>query len=105
MKEVIIGIGILIIILIVLYYLHMETTDVTEVSLASARKGLLEGKFRSVVDVRSTSEFRAGHYEGAVSFPLHTINAQTVQRKKIRDRIYSPVIVYCKSGRRAKLGA
>jgi hypothetical protein len=57
MKEVIIGLGVVVVILIVLYYLHSETLEIKEVSLKDARKGLKDGKFRSVVDVRSTSEF------------------------------------------------
>ena len=105
MKEVLIGLLVVVVILGILYYLHTESLEIKEVSLQDARKGLQEGKFRSVIDVRTTSEYQAGHYEGAVSFPLHTINSQTVQRKTISERIYSPVLVYCKSGKRAKLGA
>ena len=105
MKEVIIGTLVVSVILIILYYVHAESLLAKEVSLKLARKGLVSGKFRSVVDVRSPTEYQSGHYKDAISFPLHTINAQTVTRKEISDRIYSPVLVYCKSGKRAKEGA
>jgi rhodanese-related sulfurtransferase len=76
-----------------------------EVSVEAARKGLKEGKFRSVVDVRSPSEYQAGHYRDAISFPLNTINYQTTLKKQNSERLYSPTLVYCKTGKRSKQGA
>lgn len=74
MKEIIIGIFVVAIILLILYFVHAQTLLAHEVSLHKARKGLASGKFRSIVDVRKASEYQAGHYKGAVSFPLETIN-------------------------------
>lgn len=74
-------------------------------TIDEAKKALESGKIRSIVDVRSASEFQAGHYPGAISFPLDIINEQTVTRKEISERIYSPTLVYCESGRRAKKAA
>lgn len=74
-------------------------------SLEAARKGLKEGTFRSVVDVRSTSEYQAGHYRDAISFPLNTINYQTTLKKQNGERLYTPTLVYCKTGRRSKQAA
>lgn len=105
MNEVIGSIIVITIVLIGIYFIHQETITVKELSLHQARSFLRTGKIRSVVDVRSPSEFQAGHYKDAISFPLHTINAQTVQRKEISERMYSPTLVYCKSGSRAKVGA
>jgi len=105
MLEIVIGVSVVLVILIVLYFVHNESLLAKEVSLKDARKGLAAGKFRSVVDVRSPTEYQGGHYPDAVSFPLNTINQQTVSRKEISERIYSPVLVYCKSGKRAKEGA
>jgi hypothetical protein len=74
MREIFIGVSVVALILLVLYFVHAQTLLAREVSLHEARRGLASGKFRSIVDVRKASEYQAGHYKSAVSFPLETIN-------------------------------
>ena len=50
-----------------------------------------------VIDVRSTDEFRAGHFEGAVNMPLDTI-AGKVENLRQKQK---PVILVCRSGARS----
>lgn len=52
-----------------------------------------------VVDVRSTDEFRAGHFDGAVNIPLDTIagKVDTLRQKQ------KPVILVCRSGARSSI--
>lgn len=105
MKEVIVGLVVIAIIGAILYFTYRDSQVATHMTAKEARDALESGKIRSVVDVRDATEFQAGHYPDAVHFELKTINAQTVQRKMISERIYSPVLVYCRSGKRAKIGA
>lgn len=71
--------------------------QVSSVELAGApeaRRRLIEGAI--ALDVRETSEFVAGHVEGAVHMPLGTIPAHNARIP--RDR---PIVVYCGHGERS----
>ena len=54
-------------------------------------------------DVREEEEFITGHPVEAELFPLGTINEETAaERIPAKD---TPVLVYCRSGRRSKIAA
>lgn len=56
-----------------------------------------------VLDVREPSEYQDGHIPGAVLFPVGTIAEKTAAEKiPAKD---TEVLVYCRSGVRAKKGA
>lgn len=50
-----------------------------------------------ILDVRSASEYKAGHIPGSKNFPLDTIRTKVAELKKI-DK---PVITVCRSGARS----
>lgn len=50
-----------------------------------------------VVDVRTTSEFKSGHINGAINIPLDQLNNK-LNELKIRNK---PVITCCRSGNRS----
>ena len=50
-----------------------------------------------IVDVRTTGEYASGHYPGAVNIPLDSVEARLAE---FGDK-NSPVVVYCRSGRRS----
>jgi phage shock protein E len=50
-----------------------------------------------IVDVRSASEYKAGHIPGSKNFPLDTIRTKVAELKKINK----PVITVCRSGARS----
>lgn len=52
-----------------------------------------------IVDVRSASEFAAGHFPGAVNIPLDALTGRTAELGA-KD---GPIVVYCRSGRRSAL--
>jgi rhodanese-related sulfurtransferase len=92
--------------LLVYYFFFMPgDPQVILLSAEDARKKLQSGEIRSVVDVRKAESYQAGHYKDAVSFPLKTINPQTINAKITAERIYSPTLIYCNSGRYAKKAA
>lgn len=50
-----------------------------------------------IVDVRSASEYKAGHIPGSKNFPLDTIRTKLNEIKKTNK----PVITVCRSGARS----
>ncbi|MHB8878600.1 MAG: rhodanese-like domain-containing protein [Myxococcaceae bacterium] len=66
---------------------------------AAARKLVSEGA--KLVDVRSPAEYADGHIEGAVNIPVDELEARLAElgTKEL------PVVVYCRSGRRADRAA
>ncbi len=50
-----------------------------------------------IVDVRSASEYKAGHIPGSKNFPLDTIRTKLTEIKKTNK----PVITVCRSGARS----
>lgn len=55
-----------------------------------------------VIDVRSPEEFAAGHVPGALNLPHDRITGNEPQLKDWKQK---PVVIYCKSGRRAGMAA
>ncbi|WP_394221543.1 rhodanese-like domain-containing protein [Alteromonas gracilis] len=53
-----------------------------------------------LIDVRSPKEFAEGHIPGAVNMPHENINDYL---NELEDHKNKPIIIYCRSGRRAKL--
>ncbi len=51
----------------------------------------------SIIDVRTTEEFRAGNVQGSINIPMDRISSS---HKKI-DKMSKPIIVCCASGARS----
>ena len=66
-------------------------------------KKMLDSGHCIMLDVRTDEEFFTGHAEGSVNFDVDTINADTAA--ELIPSKDTPVIVYCKTGERAKLAA
>jgi phage shock protein E len=58
---------------------------------------LLANPATTVVDVRETNEFAAGHYTGAINIPLGIIPLRLDEFKAMNGAI----VVYCRSGNRS----
>ncbi|HLI92322.1 MAG TPA: rhodanese-like domain-containing protein [Puia sp.] len=56
-------------------------------------------KGATILDVRSSEEFRTGHIKGAVNIPLGSLNESIQDLQKAGK----PVIACCKSGVRSRL--
>ena len=61
----------------------------------------LQARGATVVDVRTPSEYEGGHVPGAISIPYDEIAARGAE-VGAKDK---PVLLYCRSGRRADLAA
>lgn len=55
-----------------------------------------------IIDVRSDQEFNQGHFDGALHMPYEQIDSMIGDRVQDKD---TPIVVYCKSGRRAGIAA
>ena len=56
-----------------------------------------------ILDVRDEDEYITGHAENAVLFPVDTIDEDTAEEKI--PTLDTPILVYCKSGRRSFMAA
>ena len=54
-----------------------------------------------IIDVRTPQEFSAGHIDGAINIPVDQIGQGIQSIKGLKKD--SPVLVYCRSGRRSAL--
>ena len=70
------------------------------VSAAQAKKMILSGKIKKVIDVRTAMEYRAGHYRGALHIPVNKINKKTTTELPKKG-----LLVYCNTGQRARYAA
>lgn len=66
-------------------------------------KAMLDSGNCIMLDVRTDEEFFTGHAEGAINLDVDTITDKTAA-DSIPNKS-TPIIVYCKTGERAKLAA
>jgi phage shock protein E len=70
------------------------------VSSGEAKKMIRNGKIKKVIDVRTSMEYRLGHYKGAIHLPAGKMNKQTTSKLPKRG-----LLVYCNTGQRARIAA
>ncbi|MBW2387045.1 MAG: rhodanese-like domain-containing protein [Deltaproteobacteria bacterium] len=70
----------------------------SQVSEISQTALLAEPTSTLILDVRTAAEFASGHVPGAVNIPHDQLAARLSEVESFRS---APVVVYCKSGRRA----
>lgn len=74
-----------------------ERVDVSQDKLIAMQKAKASDSFL-LLDVRSAEEFAAGHIKGAMNISHQDVAANLSKIIGYKDK---PVIVYCRSGRRA----
>ena len=70
------------------------------ISASEAKRLIKEGKIKKVIDVRTITEWRAGHYPKALHIPVDKINEKTTTELPKKG-----LLVYCNTGQRARLAA
>jgi rhodanese-related sulfurtransferase len=70
------------------------------ISSEEAKRLIKEGKIKVVIDVRTATEWRMGHYPKALHIPVDKINEKTVTELPKRG-----LLVYCNTGQRARFAA
>lgn len=74
-----------------------------KVSFETAKKMMDAEPDYLILDVRAEEEYITGHADGAVLFPLDTIDAETA--KAVIPSKNTLVFAYCRSGRRSQQAA
>lgn len=72
-------------------------------SFEEAKQLLDQNPAALILDVREDEEYITGHADGAVLFPLDTINAETAAA--VIPAKDTPVFTYCRSGNRSRQAA
>ena len=72
------------------------------ISAEEAKKGIAEGKFPIILDVRTDMEYNLGHYPEAVHIPTANL-ADEVETKLPNKK--TPVLIYCNTGQRSRYAA
>lgn len=75
----------------------------THITFEEAWEMLSQNDACVLLDVRDEAEYLVGHAEGAQLLPMHTITGETAAEKI--PTLETPVITYCKSGRRSHKAA
>ena len=86
----------IIFIIIIILLLH---NDLNIITTEKAKKLIKQKHFKTILDVRSDEEWNQGHYPNAVHIPYDEISLEKVVNLK------QPILIYCRSGRRAKIAA
>ena len=70
------------------------------VSSSEAKKMIKSGKIKKVIDVRTSTEYRLGHYPRALHLPVTKMNEKTTDELPKKG-----LLVYCNTGQRARIAA
>lgn len=95
--------GLFIVVIIVTFVSLQCSAKATAQSSVAASPYLIERVANNewlLIDVRSAQEFADGHIPGAVNMPHDNINDYIADLEGHKDK---PIIIYCRSGRRAQL--
>jgi rhodanese-related sulfurtransferase len=72
------------------------------ISAEEAKKGIAQGEFPVILDVRTDMEYKLGHYPEAVHIPTARLNTE-LETKLPNKKV--PVLIYCNTGQRARYAA
>src|SRR5210317_1315049 len=70
------------------------------ISASEAKRLIKKGKIKKVIDVRTITEYRTGHYPKALHIPVDKINKKTTA-----ELPNGGLLVYCNTGQRARFAA
>jgi phage shock protein E len=70
------------------------------VSASEAKRLIEQGKIKKVIDVRTITEYRMGHYPKALHIPVGKIDEKTTTELPKKG-----LLVYCNTGQRARFAA
>jgi len=76
-------------------------TGPNRLSASTAKAMIQSGAIKTVVDVRTKTEYDAGHYPGAIHIPVTKMNALTTRNLPRSGGI----LVYCNTGQRARFAS
>lgn len=75
-----------------------RNSDENNIDYESAKTILKNDKNAILIDVRSPQEYKEGHLEGSINFPLYDLERNSEQILKNKQ---NTIILYCQSGSRS----
>ena len=76
---------------------------ILHITQAEAKEMMDSGRGAVMLDVREDEEYCTGHAAGALNLPVDSIDAESAAA--VIPTLDTPVLVYCRSGRRAAMAA
>ncbi len=73
-----------------------------QITQAEAKKMMDSQDNVVILDVRTHDEYKSGHIEGAICYPVEDISSDVIEEIKDKNTV---ILVYCRTGRRSKLAA
>lgn len=92
------------IILIIILVKILSKNNEQLINSTFAKKMIKSNLIKNIIDVRTKKEWNKGHYPNAIHIPIEPIDKLTPENLKIFNK-KDPILVYCRSGRRAKNAA
>ena len=92
------------IIILVIVFRMILNNNIKLISSEKAKKMIKNNLIKNIIDVRTKKEWDKGHYPNAIHIPIEPIDKLTQGNLKIFSK-KDPVLIYCRSGRRAKNAA
>jgi rhodanese-related sulfurtransferase len=72
------------------------------ISAEEAKQGIAEGRFRTILDVRTDTEYNLGHYPEAVHIPTNKLEDQVEEKLPNKE---ASILIYCNTGQRSRYAA
>lgn len=76
-----------------------RNTEESSIDYENAKTILKNDKKAILVDVRSPQEYKEGHLEGSINYPLYDLERNA---EKLLENKENTIIFYCQSGNRSK---
>jgi len=68
-----------------------------------AKNMIKSGKVKHIIDVRTETEWKLGHYDGAIHIPRIEISKKRLDSNNIKKK--DTILVYCNTGQRARMAS
>ncbi len=76
-----------------------RNSEENSIDYEAAKTILKNDKDAMLIDVRSPQEYKEGHLDGSINFPLYDLERNSEQILNKKD---NTIILYCQSGSRSK---
>jgi phage shock protein E len=72
------------------------------ISAEEAKKGIADGKFQRILDVRTDTEYNLGHYPEAIHIPTQKLQEELDTKLPNKQ---AGILIYCNTGQRSRYAA
>ena len=92
------------VIILVIVFIVLLNNNIKLISSEKVKEMIKNNSIKNIIDVRTKKEWDKGYYPNAIHIPIEPIDKLTQENLKIFSK-KDPVLIYCRSGRRAKNAA